>query len=173
MTDVMKDSPAAKAGFKRGDLIVEFMGRPVKDEINLRNMVANTPPGTVAEVKVIRKGKKMTLTVTLGEFPETLEASRGEYGNLLRGVYVQELTPELRSTLDIPEKVSGVIVTNVEEDSPAAGVLRRNDVIQEINQKVIKGLKDYEKVVSEIKPDEGVLLLIYRAGGYIYVTIKP
>ncbi len=173
VTDVMKDSPAAKAGFKRGDLIVEFMGRPVKDEINLRNMVANTPPGTVAEVKVIRKGKKMTLTVTLGEFPETLEASRGEYGNLLRGVYVQELTPELRSTLDIPEKVSGVIVTNVEEDSPAAGVLRRNDVIQEINQKVIKGLKDYEKVVSEIKPDEGVLLLIYRAGGYIYVTIKP
>ncbi|HDH05963.1 MAG TPA: PDZ domain-containing protein [Nitrospirae bacterium] len=59
------------------------------------------------------------------------------------------------------------------QQSPAAQALKRNDVIQEINKKVIKNTKDYEKAVSKIGPDDTVLILAYRAGGYIYITIKP
>ncbi len=174
VTDVVKDSPAEKAGFKRGDLIVEFDGKMVKDETSLRNMAANTQPGKTVQVNVVRNGKERILTVTLGEYPETQTTAVKEgYNNVLRGVYVQELTPDLRASLNIPEKVRGVLVSNVEAESPASGVLKRNDVIQEVNRQVIKKIKDYKQVVSRIGPDDNVLLLIYRSGGYIYVTIRP
>jgi len=174
VTDVVKDSPAEKAGFKRGDLIVEFDQKEVKDSTNLRNMVANTPPGKRVAVRIIREGKERILYVVLGEFPENLAAqSPGEYRNVMKGVYVQEITPDLREKLDIPEKVEGVLITKIEDDSPAYGILRRNDVIQEIDRKPIKGIKDYREVVAGIEEDESILLLVYRGGGYIYITIKP
>ncbi len=173
VTDVVEKSPADKAGLKRGDLIIEFNGKEVKDTASLRNMVANTPPGTAVKVKIVRDGEEKILTVVLGEFPEKLEARRSYRDNVLRGVYVQNLTPELKKKLDIPEKVEGVLVTNIEEDSPASEALRRNDVIQEINRKEIKDVDDYDRVVSKIGKDESVLILVYRAGGYLYITINP
>jgi len=174
VTDVVKDSPAGKSGFKRGDLIVEFDGRPVADTTSLRNMVAQTSPGKTVEVKIVRDGETRTLNVTIGEFPEKLAAPASkEYNNALKGVHVQALTPEIRNSLNIPQTIEGVIVTNVEGDSPAYGVLRQKDVILEINRKSIKGIQDYERVVSGIGPDDSVLFLVYRAGGYIYVTINP
>ncbi len=173
VTDVVKDSPADKAGFRRGDLIVEFDGKPVKDSTSLRNMVANTPPGKKVLVKIIRDGEEKILTVILGEYPEKVSSMRGEIDNVLKGVYVQNLTPELKEQFDIPEKVEGVIVTNIDEESPAYDALRRHDVIQEINRHEIKNLDDYKRVVSKIKKDESVLVLVYRAGGYIYITINP
>ena len=173
VTDVVKGSPAEKAGFRRGDLIIEFDGKPVKDSTSLRNMVANTPPGKTVPVKIIREGKEVVLNVTLGEFPEErVISSATAEENVLRGVHVQELTPELREGLGIPEKVRGVVVTGVEEDSPAYEVLKRNDVIQEINRRSIKNIKDYRDAVSRLKKGESVLLLVYRGNGYIYITIK-
>ncbi|GBE35228.1 putative periplasmic serine endoprotease DegP-like precursor [bacterium BMS3Bbin06] len=175
VTDVIKDSPAEKAGFKRGDLIVEFARKRVRDATNLRNMVADTSPGKTIEVKVIREGEEKILDVTIAEFPETLMTRAGSYQNVLKGIHVQEITAELRKALDIPEKVTGVIITGVEDESPAYayGILRKNDIIQEINRKAIKGIEDYERAASGIGKEESVLLLVYRAGGYIYVTIRP
>ncbi len=174
VTDVVKDGPAEKAGFKRGDLIIEFDEKPVRDSTNLRNMVANTPPGKRVAVRIIRDGEEKILYVVLGEFPDNLAAvSPSEYNNVMRGVYVQEITPDLRAKLDIPDKVKGVIVTNIDDDSPAYGVLQRNDVIQEIDRKTVESVKDYKDALSGIGEDEGVLLLVYRKGGYIYITIKP
>jgi serine protease Do len=174
VTDVVKDGPAEHAGFRRGDLIVEFDQKSVKDSTNLRNMVANTPPGKRVAVRIIREGKERILYVVLGEFPENLAAqSPGEYSNVMKGVYVQEITPDLREKLDIPEKVEGVLITKIDDESPAYGILRRNDVIQEIDRKPIKGIKDYREVVAGIEEDESILLLVYRGGGYIYITIKP
>ena len=173
VTDVVKDSPADKAGFRRGDLIVEFDGKPVKDSTSLRNMVANTPPGKKVLIKVIRDREEKILTVVIGEYPEKISAMKGTVDNVLKGVYVQNLTPELKEQFDIPEKVEGVIVTNIDEDSPAFDALRRHDVIQEINRHEIKNTEDYHKIVSKIKKDESVLVLVYRSGGYIYITINP
>ncbi|RMG04260.1 MAG: PDZ domain-containing protein, partial [Nitrospirae bacterium] len=174
VTDVVKDGPAEKAGFKRGDLIIEFDEKPVRDSTNLRNMVANTPPGKRVAVRIIRDGEEKILYVVLGEFPDNLAAvSPSEYNNVMRGVYVQEITPDLRAKLDIPDKVKGVIVTNIDDDSPAYGVLQRNDVIQEVDRKTVESVKDYKDALSGIGEDEGVLLLVYRKGGYIYITIKP
>jgi serine protease Do len=65
----------------------------------------------------------------------------------------------------------GVIVSDVGSGSPAEGILGRYDVILEINRNKIGSLKDYERVVSKIKSGEDILLLIYRAGSTIYLTI--
>ncbi|MGE5299712.1 MAG: DegQ family serine endoprotease [Acidobacteriota bacterium] len=174
VTDVMKDSPAEKAGMKRGDLIIAYDGQTVEDTTSLRNMTANTAPGKEADVKVLRDGKEATLKVLIGEMPEAAKVTRTvEHHNALSGVSVQEITPGERDALGLPHNVRGVIIAEVSEASPASGVLAKNDVIEEINRKEIRGLKDYEDVASKIGPKEGVLLLIYRNGGFIYVTIKP
>lgn len=173
ITDVVENSPAEKTGLKRGDLIIEIEGKKIKDSASLRNTIASTSPETTLKMTVIREGKEKILTVSLGEFPENITAQLGEHNNILKGVYIQEITPELREGLAIPDKVKGVIVTNVDEDSPAINVLKKNDVIQEINKKDIQSLQDYNKMLSKIEPDNSILLLVYRGGGYLYITLKP
>ncbi|MBI5664018.1 MAG: DegQ family serine endoprotease [Nitrospirae bacterium] len=173
IADVVKGGPADKAGIRRGDLIAEFDGGPVEDATSLRNMVAGRPPGKTVTVKIIREGKEKTLSVNLGELPKTSVSQKSEIGNVMEGVYVQDITPEIRKGLDIPNKVTGVIVTNIDEESPAAEVLKQNDVILEINRKSIFNVKDYETLVNRVKPEDSVLLLVYRTGGFIYVTINP
>jgi serine protease Do len=170
---VEKDSPADKAGLKRGDLIVQFGGKKAEDSTGLRNMVAGSAPGTKAEIKIVRDQKELTLTVTLGEFQEKKIAKKIEYNNVLRGITVQELTPSLRDRLGMPENVNGVIIANISEDSPAQETLQIHDVITEVNRRAITNISDYEQAVSKIGEKDSVLLLIYRDGASIYITIKP
>lgn len=172
--DVIENSPAEKAGIIRGDVIIEYNGKKVDEPYNLRNTVANTPPGEIAELKVIRNGKIETIKVTIGELPtEAQKAPTIEYKNVLRGVTVRDFTPDLYRQMNISEKIKGVIIAEISPDSPAEGKLMEDDIIQEINRKAIANLKDYEFIVSEIKPDEIVLLLVFRKGSSVFITISP
>ncbi len=173
ISGVEKGSPADKGGLKRGDLVIELAGKKVADSTALRNMVSQAAPGTKVDVKVVREGKEQTITVTLGEFKEKQVIKKTEYANVLRGVTVQELTPSLRDKLNLPENMNGVVVTGVGQDSPSQGILQPNDVIQEVNRQAIQGAQDYDAVVSKIGENDTVLLLIYREGGSIYLTIRP
>jgi len=173
VADVIEDSPAEKAGIMRGDVIIEFKGKKVDEPYTLRNMVANTPPGETVELKVVRDGKVKTLEVTIGELPsEAQKALPRAYKNALRGVSVQNLTPELYRQLNLPEKIRGVVVTEVESGSPAETKLIPGDVILEINRKAVANVEDYEAIVSRIKPHEDVLLLVFRRGSSIFITIS-
>ncbi len=175
VTDIVKDSPAEKAGFQRGDLITEYNGKPVDDSLSLRNMVAQTLPGTRVKIKVVRDGKDKNLSVTLGELAETVAAApvrKSEYRNVLRGVHVRDLTPDIRQQADVPKEIAGVIIEDIEDDSAALTALRPGDIIEEINRRILRSVKDYEKIVSKLDEKESVLLLIYRAGGHVYVTIS-
>ncbi len=173
VADVVKDSPADKGGLKRGDVITGFNGKKVEDSTILRNMVAASAPGTRVELKVARDGKELPLTVTLGELKERMEIRKTEYKNALKGVTVQNLTETVRNRLGLPDNINGVLVTGVGEDSPAQGVLQANDVISEVDRNEIRNLSDYVRAVSKIGEHDTVLLLVYREGGSIYITIKP
>lgn len=175
VTDVVEESPAEKAGMKRGDVIVEYDGKETDDPAGLRNMVATTPPNKEVKIKVIRDGKAMTLKVTITELPLDMQspAASGSYDNALKGLYVQNLTPELRKNLNLHKKITGVIVTDIEAGSPADGVLTKNDIIMEVNRTRINNTSDYEAIVSQIKSGQGILLLIYRNGSTIYITLSP
>jgi serine protease Do len=173
ISGVEKDSPADKAGLKRGDLIVELNGKKVDDSTMLRNMVSQSAPGTKVDFKIMREGREKTVAATLGEYKEKQVVKKAEYDNVLRGVTVQELTPGVRDKLNLPENINGVVITGVEPDSPAQGILQPNDVIQEVNRQAIQGAQDFDEAVSKIGPTDTVLLLIYREGGSSYLTIRP
>jgi serine protease Do len=173
VSGVEKDSPADKAGIKRGDLIVEVAGKKVTDSTALRNMVSQAAPGTKVELRIVREGKEQILTATLGEYKEKQAVKKTEYDNVFRGVTVQELTPGLRDRLNLPENINGVVITGVGPDSPSQGILQANDVIQEVNRRAIQSAQDFDEAVSKIRSTDTVLLLIYREGGSIYLTLRP
>ncbi len=171
--DVVENSPAEKAGLMRGDVIIEYEGEKIDEPYQLRNMVADTPPGKKTEVKIIRENKRETKTVTIGELPvDTQITSQVQYDNLLKGVAVQDLTPQIYSRFKLPEKLSGVIVSNVSPDSPASMLLTQGDVIMEINRTKILNTKDYEDIVLPLKPDQDILLLIFRNGTSLFLTLS-
>jgi serine protease Do len=170
--DVTEGSPAEKAGILRGDVIVEYDGKEVADPAGLRNMVAGTFPDSKVSMKVLRDGKPETITITVAELPASIQKTAMDFDNLLKGVQVQDVTPEIRNKLNIPKRAAGVIVTGMQEGSAAEGVLTQGDMILEINRKKIESLKDYETVVSGIKSGENILVLIFRNGSTIYLTLS-
>jgi serine protease Do len=171
VADVIENSPAQAAGLMRGDVIIEFNGKKVDEPYHLRNTVANTTPGEEVEIKVIREGKITTLTVMIRELPADIKKKPTEFKNAMKGVSVQNLTPEIYRQLNLPQKILGIVVVDIEDGSPAETALMPGDVILEINRKATPDVEDYESIVSQIKPDSDVLLLVFRRGSTIFVTI--
>ena len=175
LVEIVEGSPAEKAGLQRGDVIVEFEGKKIEGPSQLKNMVAMTKPGQEAVLGIIRDGKPMTIKITIGELPseEGKQESRTAttFDNSLRGVSVQEVTDELLQKMGITKKIRGVVVTAIEENSPALGILNRGDIIMEINRKTISGLKEYNEIVSKIDKSQGILLLVLRGKSSIFITL--
>jgi len=169
---VQPNTPAAKAGMLAGDVIIDFNGKNVSDSTHLRLMVAQTPPKTPVTFKALRKGKEKLFNVTLAELPDDLTASRGDAGtanesavNALPGVETTNLDRQARRQYNIPNRVTGVVVTKVEEDSAAAEAgLRTGDVIVEMNHQPIGNADELSDVLSETK-SKRVLLQVYSQGG--------
>ncbi len=173
--DVIENSPAEKAGIMRGDVIIEFNGEKVEEPYNLRNTVASTPPGEILKLKVVRNGRVELQNVTIGELPSEVQmaSSQVEYKNALRGVVVQNITPDLYRRLNLPEKIRGVVVADIKTESPAQTRLMPGDVILEINRNAIGNVENYANVVSKLTSDEDVLLLVFRSGSTVFITISP
>jgi serine protease Do len=153
-------------------VITEFDGREVSDPASLRNSVAGTPPGKKVRLGLLRDGKMQKVDVVIAELPADLQKLRGGFDNLLKGVSVQGLTPELKKSLDVPRRITGVVVTDIDEGSPAGGLLMTNDIIIEVNRTRISNAKDYEAVVSKIKSGQDVLLLVFRNGSTTYLSLS-
>ncbi len=174
VSDVTPNSPAEKGGVQRGDVIVEFEGKEVRDISHLRNTVAQTPVGKVAKVKVLRDGKPVELTITVGEQPAELFAAGGP-AEVAKdfGMTLDTLTPDLAKRFGY-EGEMGVVVTNVEPGSPAerAGV-QTGDLIKEVNRERIHNLQEYRAIVSRGPTDKGILLLVKRGNFTRYVLVQP
>jgi len=172
--EVTPDSPAAKAGIKQGDIIIAYNGREVTQMSLLPAMVAQTPVGSKADVTLYRDGKKKNITVTIAKLEEDETVFSGTPAEPQKnlGMTVQEITPEIAKSMGL-EDTSGVLVANVEPDSPAyeAGV-RRGDVIIEVSQKPITNLESYKKARKETDGSDSILLLIKRENRTRYVAVK-
>jgi len=171
VADIVEGGPADKAGLMRGDVITEFDGKEVNEPFQLRNMVANTPPGETKEVKIIREGETKTLKITISELPMETEKIPTAYENALRGLTVQNLTPEVYRQLNLPAKMRGVVVTDIESDSPAGATLMPGDIIIEIDRKAVANTEEFKNIVSQIKPDKIITVLVFRKGSTLFVTI--
>jgi serine protease Do len=171
--DVSPDSPAAKAGIKRGDVILKVNGQSVESANDLRLRISQTPPGTDVKLEISRDGKVQDVTVDLGEFPEKEANATPGQSNAggLQGINVQDLTPDLAQQLNLPAGVHGVVVSDVDPSSPAAGDLQRGDVIQEVNHKPVSNVAEYNQAVSAAGT-QPVLLLVNRGGATEYVVVE-
>jgi len=172
VADVVKGGPADKAGIERGDVIVEFNGKPLKDWHSLPRLVAEVPVGQEVKLKVLREGRARALTATVGELkeeaPEEAKAEAPEQSML----GLQPLTPDLAKQLGIAGK-KGLVITGVEPGGPAeeAG-LKRGDVILEAAHKPVASVEQLGALAGKLKPGEGLLLLVQRKDGTIFVVIK-
>ncbi|MEJ2688716.1 MAG: DegQ family serine endoprotease [Deltaproteobacteria bacterium] len=173
--EVSKDSPADKAGIKAGDIIIRFDGKEISQMNMLPAIVAETPIGKEVEVELIRNGKKMTVTVTVGKLDEGHEAAEqsgvGSLGDDF-GLTVQELTPDLAKSMGIEDTV-GLVITDVDPGSKADEMgLKRGDIILEADRRPVKTVKQLRDILKKLKDDESVLLLIKRDTHTSFMVLK-
>ncbi|MFC1855742.1 DegQ family serine endoprotease [Thermodesulfobacteriota bacterium] len=174
VSDVFKDSPAEEAGVKRGDIIIKYDGHEIKKMKDLPKLVALTPIDKKVEVVVLRKGKEMSITVTIVKMKEEEKAKKESSSDLKDkfGMLVQDLTPEIAKHFGLEDE-AGVIITDLDITGPAGKAdLKRGDVILEANQEEVKDTEALKKILDE-SGDENVLLLMKRKDKTFYVTVKP
>ncbi len=181
VSEVLDDSPAKRAGLERGDVIVEYDGKPAENPTQLRNAVAQTIVGKKVVVKFIRDKKTRTVEVAIVEQPKNIAQSGGEEGGesasssgLLSDLDVRELTSELAARFGLGAHERGVLIARVQPGSKAdeAG-LKEGDLILEVNRQSTATFKAYERVAAKLGKNQAVLLLIKRQGRPFFVTLRP
>lgn len=181
VTEVMADGAADKAGVKIEDVIIELDGKAIESIPSFRNKIAGTEPGKKVELKVVREGKEMAVSVTLGDRPGGTVVStkpadqpaEKKAPDVLDGVQVGDITDEQRRTLRIDESIKGALVVDVGADTPSADAeLRKGDVILSINGKEVKNAEDAVKLSEEVKNLSTVRLRVNRRGATQFVIVE-
>mgnify|MGYP001162275523 FL=1 len=173
---VIKDSPAEKAGFKNGDVILEFDGKKIIYSGDLPLIVGRIKPDTKVDALVFRNKREKMIAVKVGQLEELdpnqpAIAEKSEKRNKL-GIIVgsiEEISPENRERLNIS---NGVLVKEVYSGPAMEAGLQIGDVITSIAQKEIDNLNDYKKVISFLKKGSSVPIRIVRNGNGTFLTLK-
>jgi len=180
LTRITDDGPASKADFEIGDLILEFDGRPVKDERALSRIVADTEIGKRVDVLLVRDGRARTVTFELGELDadtnEEEEAAPETDSTLTDnplGVDFVELTEDDRRRYRVPSDVNGVLVRVVSPRGPSFGKLQKGDVVTEMAFESVETPEDALLAMDEAMDRSGqpLLLRVYRRGQTLFEAI--
>ncbi|HEY7329923.1 MAG TPA: Do family serine endopeptidase [Gemmataceae bacterium] len=182
---VVEGSPAAKAGLKDGDIITSLAGKPVQNGHDLQSAVATLPLNQPVSLTLLRDGERKELNVTVVEQPSKFglkdeltrqepnaEKQSDELDKL--GVEVAEMTPELAKQFGFKDDAEGVVVTQVQPDSPAADSgLHRGMLLVKVDKKSVKDIAGVREAVAKASSDKGVLLQVRSPkGGTDYVVVK-
>jgi serine protease Do len=185
-----EDGPAAKAGIEEGDVVVEFNGKPVKSMRELPRLVADTPPGDVVDLVVVREGARVTLKLDVGlleDEPQLAAAAAGEEEEgegtqvpddaaQMFGLTLGAITEESRSEFSIDDAVEGVLVAEVEGGSEAAekGV-KKGEVIVQVSQQDVAAPEEVIARIEELKAEgrRTVMLLVSGEGNKLrFVSLR-
>ena len=181
--DVSPNGPAARAGLEKGDIVTQLNGEQVTDSDQLRSEIGTMDPGTRVNLKVLREGKPMDLSVTLGNFPTNEEqasnggpsvnSENGNPGGSLQGVSVENMTASVARQLNISPGTRGVVVTNVDPNSLAASAtLQQGDVIQDVNRQPVNTVEEFNRAVNAAPKNQPLLLLVNSGGNTRFVAIQ-
>jgi len=179
INNVLKDSPASKAGLKRGDVIREFDGQQVNSVSGLQSVVSKTQPNKKVKVKIIRDGKEQGIELVTGEMPEQVtggeieetEKETGKNVSSFMGMKVSNLNDRLQGRYGIPGEEKGVVVVELEQGSKAHEMgFSEGDLIKSINREDVINVDAFEKVTKKVKLSEGVVFDIIRAGRPVYLS---
>lgn len=177
VSSVVPDSAADKAGIKVGDVVVRYNGKAIESSRDLRNRVAASTPGAKVKIEVMRGGKEISVTATVGTQtgggPAAAEESEESPAQATKlGLSVQTLTPDLAQKLGLSDK-TGVVVAGVEPGSPASEVgLQEGDLIAEVNRKKVASVAEFQKAVEQAKKEGNLLMLVKTKGGSRFVVLQ-
>ena len=190
VNEVMPGSPAAQAQLQRGDVIRRFDGHDVKNINALRSLVAQTELNKKVELEIMREGKPLKVATQIKEQPTDYQSAdvlpgrrqpqtpqmepndQGDTSGPLASIHVGDLTAEMARQLDLPNNVSGVVVSNVDPDSGVAE-LQKGDVIEEINQQPIASISDYNKIAASVDPSQPQILSVCRHRMRSFLVLRP
>jgi serine protease Do len=172
---VVADSPAEKAGFKAGDVILEFDGKEVPTSSDLPPIVGRTIVGKAVDVQVMRDSKQITVPVSIEELPDeeqlTANSTRpGRFSADNLSMEVADIRPEQREKLEVEE--GGVVVMRVEQGPAVEAGIRPGDVILSLNNEDIKDAHQFLEVTRDLPVNKSVPILIQRAGASQFLAIK-
>ncbi|MGE5206617.1 MAG: DegQ family serine endoprotease [Chlamydiota bacterium] len=176
ISDVASNSPAAKAGLQRGDVVTQLNSQPVQGANSLKLKIGELRPGTTVHLKVVRNGKPQDISMILGEEPKTGQPQASAEGpqqpGLMQGVDVQGLTPDILQELGLPSHTRGVVVVQVAQGSPAEDAgLQRGDVIEQVNRHLVDSVSQYESEVR-MAGNRAIVLLVNRRGTTAFVVVQ-
>lgn len=189
VTDVTDDSPADKAGFESGDVVLEVNGEGVESSVDLTRRVGQLKAKDKAKFLVLRDGKQRTINVTIGDRPdpETLAkmAQNGSSPNAapaeeesnedVLGVTLSELDAQTRRAIGLDDDVSGAAILDVKGGSEAAEKgLRKGEVILEVNGENVASARDVVNAIDDARADNRskVLVRVLNPQGRRYIALS-
>lgn len=174
---VIADSPAAKAGFEAGDIILEFDGRNVDSSSDLPPIVGSTDVGKTAPVQIMRKNKMQTLQVKVEELPEDealisgqSATPSGRFKSESLAVEVVDLTPQQREETGVES--GGVMVMKIESGPVARVGINPTDVIISLNNEQITGAEQFVEVAKNLPVGKSIPVLVQRSGAAQFLALK-
>lgn len=171
VSEVFKDDPADKAGIKVGDVIVEINGKSIKDTHELLLTIASLHVGERVLIKGLRDGKEISFQVVVAERKDKPEIALTKKSGGYFGISVQEITKDLAKQMGVSHD-AGVIVTNVEEGSPADDVgIQTQDIIIQVNKVKVTSMKKYTTEMNKAAEKKSVILLVKRGKSNFFVGL--
>ena len=174
---VLDGSPAERAGFEVGDILLSFDEHSIERSSDLPPIVGRTRAGREVAVEILRGGQSMILTVTTDELPaddeirvatvrtpDDVEATR-------LGLVVRDLNDEERASFGVADQ--GVIVSKVSNGPADRAGIREGDLVLMLNNRKVVNSGDFERLAAELPQGKAVSVLVQRQGNPIFLALKP
>ena len=179
ITGVMEDTPAQKAGIRKGDVVIKINEKLIQDSNHLRNEIANAGAFKDVEMEIIRDGESILVKLELGERPKKIsqvkvlpKSNKDSNQMNLLGMTLEEINEENSRKFGIDLK-SGLLIVGVDPLSPSGKTgISQGMVIQELERQMVENIKDFKKIVNDIDLDKGILILVSSKNGSRYIFIQ-
>lgn len=188
VNSITPGGPGAKGGLQQGDVITAIDGVKVDSSNDLTLDVTSKTPGSNVKLDVIRNGQPTTVNVTLGQRPNAIdwdkqgahednsgsaEDNSGGSSATVRGLTVENLTPELAQQTGVPSGTKGIVVDDIDQASSAAGAigLGRGAVITAVDRKPVNNVQDFQRAINQA--GSKAVLLTVMGGGQTAFTVLP
>ncbi|WP_163559831.1 DegQ family serine endoprotease [Halomonas sp. NO4] len=175
IADLDPEGPAARGGLQAGDIILEVNGQEVDRSSTLPRLIGRINPGEEAELTILRDGRERTETITIGDWPETEQASAGgspsePSAQARLGIAVEGLDDAEREQLGIE---GGVMVSDVDPRGAAAAAgIRPGDVIVSLDHRLVESPSQLAELVGSLPSDRAVPVRLYRDGRSLFVALR-